>query len=242
MDGAETMSPSPAEVIPVPERALAIGAHPDDIEFGAGGTLAGWAQAGCLVTMVIVTDGSKGSWDPEADPAELAEVRAREQQAAAKQLGVSEVLFLGHADGVFENTLEVRSDIARLIRTHRPDVMFSHDPWARYEIHPDHRATGWAVVDGAVAARDHLFFPEHGLEPHRPDSLLLWRPDEADYWEDISATIDEKIAALLAHESQHHTTMLDGGSAFEDQVRGWAAEQGRAAGLDAAEAFKRLHL
>ncbi len=236
------MTRDPSAPLPVPERALAIGAHPDDVEFGAGGTIAGWAQSGCSVTLVVVTDGSKGSWDPQTDPRELVERRSREQQVAAKHLGVSEVVFLGYSDGGLEPNLALRSEMARLIRTHRPDIMFSHDPWALYEIHPDHRATGWAAVDGAVAARDPLFFPEHGLEPHRPDSLLLWKPAEADYWEDIAATLDEKIRALLAHESQHHTTMLDGGAAFEAQVRMWAAEQGAAAGLEAAEAFKRINL
>jgi LmbE family N-acetylglucosaminyl deacetylase len=228
--------------LPIPERALAVGAHPDDIEFGAGGTLAAWAQAGCEVTMVVMTDGSKGSWDPKTDPVELAELRAREQKAAAKQLGASEVVFLGHPDGVFEYTLEVRAEVARLVRIHRPDVMFSHDPWAPYEIHPDHRATGWAAVDGALAARDPLFFPEQKLEPHRPDSLLLWKPAQADYWEDVGGTLDQKIAALLAHQSQHHTSMLDAGAAFEERVRDWAADQGEAVDLAAAEAFKRLEL
>lgn len=230
------------DVLPVPERALAIGAHPDDIEFGAGGTIAGWTEAGCAVTYVIMTDGSKGSWDPKTDPAELAEVRSHEQQVAAKHLGVSEVVFLGHSDGTLENTLEVRAELARLIRVHRPDIMLSHDPWAPYEIHPDHRATGFAAVDGAVAARDPLFFPEQQLEAHRPRSLLLWRPGQADYWENIGPTFDQKVTALLAHESQHHTTMLDGGAAFEEQVRDWAAGQGEPVGIVAAEAFKKLDL
>ena len=232
----------------VPERALAIGAHPDDIEFGAGGTLAAWARAGCHVVMAVMTDGSKGSWDPAEDPTALVARRAAEQRSAGVVLGATRVEMLGYVDGELESSLEVRARIAALIRTHRPDVLLSHDPWARYEIHPDHRAAGRAVVDGAVAARDHLFHPEQGLEHHRPEWLLLWRAAEPDHWEDIEATFDDKLAALMCHASQHRTTMGDAGSggaerrAFEMQIRERAASQGAAAGLAAAEAFKRIGL
>ncbi|NNC91795.1 MAG: PIG-L family deacetylase [Acidimicrobiia bacterium] len=236
------------EPLPTPARALAIGAHPDDIEFGAGGTVADWARAGCHVVMAVMTDGSKGSWNPEEDPASLVERRAHEQRAAADALGAAEVVFLGHVDGELEYSMGLRAQIASLIRTSRPDVVISHDPWARYEIHPDHRATGWAVVDGAVAARDHLFFPDQGLEQHRPEALLLWRAAEPDHWENISATFDVKLAALLHHESQHHTTMGNAGSGeserdqFERHLREYGRTQGAAVGLELAEAFKRIRL
>ena len=232
----------------VPERALAIGAHPDDIEFGAGGTLAAWAQAGCQVVMAVMTDGSKGTWDAAEDPAALVARRTAEQQAAGEVLGAVRVEMLGYVDGELEASLEVRARVASLIRTHRPDVVLSHDPWAHYEIHPDHRAAGWAVVDGAVAARDHLFFPEQGLDHHRPNWLLLWRAAEPDHWEDIAATLDSKLTALLCHESQHRTTMGNAGSgeserrAFGQEIRKRAAAQGAAVGLAAAEAFKRIGL
>lgn len=231
-----------------PKRALAIGAHPDDIEFGAGGTLAGWAKAGCHVVMAVMTDGSKGSWKPDEDPAALIGVRAAEQQAAADVLGAAAVVFLGHVDGELKYSMGVRAQVAALIRTHRPDIVISHDPWAPYEIHPDHRATGWAAVDGVVAARDHLFFPDQGLEHHRPESLLLWRAAEPDHWEDISTKFDTKLAALLCHESQHHTTMGNAGSGeterdgFERRLRDYARSQGQAVNLEAAEAFKRIRL
>lgn len=236
------------EALPVPTRALAIGAHPDDIEFGAGGTLAGWARAGCHVVMAVMTDGSKGSWDPGEDPAALLRRRAAEQRAAAAELGAGEVVLLDHVDGELENTMELRAQVAVLIRTHRPDVLLSHDPWARYEIHPDHRATGWAVVDGAVAARDHLFFPEQELAHHRPAFLLLWSAAEPDHWEDVAATLPVKLAALLRHESQHRTTMGDAGESdrerneFEHRLREQAGRQGEAVALRAAEAFKRIRL
>ena len=231
-----------------PGRALAIGAHPDDVEFGAGGTLAGWARAGCRIVLVVVTDGSKGTWDRQQSPAALVEQRQAEQRAAAAELGVTDVVFLGHVDGELEYTMDLRSQIAKLIRTHRPDILLSHDPWARYEIHPDHRATGWAAVDGAIAARDHLFFPEHGLEAHRPDSLLLWRAAEPDHWEDIAQEFATKLEALLCHRSQHHTTMGNAGQGreeretFEQQLRSVAARKGAAVDLAAAEAFRRIRL
>ncbi|MBT8212198.1 MAG: PIG-L family deacetylase, partial [Acidimicrobiia bacterium] len=128
-----------------------------------------------------------------------------------------------------------------------PDVFLSHDPWQRYQLHPDHRATGTAAIDGMVAARDHLFFPQQGLGPHRPDAMLLWSADAPDHMEPLGDDdIAAKIAALLEHESQGTTTM--GGAEmdelkrdeFEARIRGWVSEQGSAAGIPAAESFKRL--
>ena len=232
--------------LPRPDRVLAVGAHPDDIEFGAGGTLARWAAAGTSVTMLIVTDGSKGSWDPDIDPADLAAIRATEQQAAAAVLGAGRVIHLDHVDGELEYTMKLRKVMCEHIRRVRPDVVISHDPWRRYQLHPDHRATGWAAMDGVIAARDHLFYPEQQLEPHRPEAVLLWSADEPDHYEDISNEFNTKIEALLCHSSQGTTTMggaesaMDKREAFVDRLREWAADQGRAAGLEAAESFKRI--
>jgi LmbE family N-acetylglucosaminyl deacetylase len=238
--------PQPTTPLPVPERALAVGAHPDDIEFGAGGTLAKWAAQGCRVTMLIVTDGSKGSWDPDADPAELAAIRVSEQEAAAAKLGAVEVRHLEHVDGELEYTMRLRAEMCRQIREVRPDVVLSHDPWQRYQLHPDHRATGWALMDGVMSARDHLFFPEQNLPAHRPSAVLLWGADTPDHWEDISASFPDKIAALLCHSSQGTTTM--GGAELNDENRDvfvarmteWARQHGDPVGLAAAESFKRI--
>ncbi len=196
--------------------------------------------------MVIVTDGSKGSWDPEADPAGLAQRREREQQAAAETLGAARVVHLGYVDGELEYSMELRRRLAEQIRLARPDVLFSHDPWQRYQVHPDHRATGLGAVDGMVAARDPLFFPDLAAAPHRPVAMLLWSADTPDHWEDIASSIGTKIAALLCHSSQGVTTMgnaHDGGealAAFEKRIHDWAARSGAAAGIELAEAFKRL--
>jgi LmbE family N-acetylglucosaminyl deacetylase len=235
------------ELLPTPKRALTIGAHPDDAEFGSGGTLAHWAHGGCEVSMLVVTDGSKGSWDPAIAPDQLARSRMEEQEKAAAVLGVEgELVHLGYVDGELEYSMELRRQICMWIRRLRPEIVLSHDPWRRYMLHPDHRATGWGAIDGVVAARDHLFFPELGLEKHRPEAILLWGADEPDYWEDISSTFDQKIEALLCHSSQAETSMSkadtdeDGRTQFLARMRDWAQTQGEAAGLDLAESFKLL--
>lgn len=233
----------------VPARALTIGAHPDDAEFGAGGTLACWADQGCEAVILVVTDGSKGTWDQTLQPEDVAATRGSEQEKAARVLGVADTVMLGHPDGELEYSQSLRAELCHWIRRVRPNVVLTHDPWRRYMLHPDHRITGWAAVDAVVAARDHLYFPEQltgRLTEHRPDALLLWAPDEPDYWEDISETVDRKIEALLCHSSQGATTMGDPHqspqhrAAFADRIHKWAAEQGTATGLAAAESFKMI--
>lgn len=240
----------PGEHIPTPSRALTIGAHPDDAEFGAGGTLAKWAADGCHITMLVVSDGSKGTWDPEMATETLIAARQAEQRLAADHLGAADIVMLDHVDGEIENTAELRKELSFWIRTAQPDIVLSHDPWKRYMLHPDHRATGMAAIDAIVAARDHLFFPEQLSETvtkHRPSAILLWSADEVDYWEDISATFDTKIAALLEHSSQGVTTMAgaqttdEAKTEFVEKLQTWAAAVGKPVGLAAAEGFKRLH-
>ena len=234
------------DALETPERALAIGAHPDDIEFGCGGTLARWAAEGCEVTMVVVTDGSKGSWDPDADPADLALRRSKEQADAAAALGAAQVRHLGYVDGELEYSMELRRAICEQIRIAKPDVLLSHDPWKRYQIHPDHRATGLGAVDGMVAARDPLFFPEMDVGPHRPQAMLLWSADEADHWEPIASSLPTKLQALLCHSSQGETTMGNAQSdeaartSFEKRITDFAAANAAGTPHDLAEAFKRL--
>jgi LmbE family N-acetylglucosaminyl deacetylase len=194
--------------VPTPQRALAIAAHPDDIEFNCAATLAKWAAAGCEVSHLVCTDGSKGSWDVDADLAALVLGRQDEQRAAAKAVGgTGEVVFLGWPDGELEAGLRQRWEIAYWIRRLRPDVVLGHDPWKRYRLHPDHRAAGLLTCDGIVAARDPHFFPEQSIAHHRPSALLLFEADEPDHVEDVAGYEDAKVAALLAHESQFATTM-----------------------------------
>ncbi len=231
--------------LPTPERALAIGAHPDDVDFGCGGTLAKWAADGCEVSALVCTDGSKGTWDPNADTAKLVATRQVEQRAAASALGATgEVVFLGWSDGELEASLRQRWEVAYWIRKLRPTVVLGHDPWKRYRLHPDHRNAGWLACDGIVAARDPKFFAEQELPHHRPDSLLLWEADEPDHVEDVTGYFDKKYDALLAHASQFESTMKakdsDQLSAFRDRVKGKLTTAGSATGVEMAEVFKLI--
>lgn len=236
----------------VPGSALAIGAHPDDVEFGCGATLAKWAAAGCVVHHLVLTDGSKGTWDAAADIDALVTERQHEQRAAAAALGATgEVVFLGQVDGELESTMALRSEVAAVIRRLRPQVVLGHDPWKRHRLHPDHRHAGWLTADAVVAARDPHFFPEHGLAHHRPEHLLLFEADEVNHIEDVGAHLDAKVDALLEHRSQHRSTMFveDGDPAqvaeFTDAVRARAEQDATRAGGDhpqirLAEAFQLI--
>ncbi len=237
--------------LPTPARALAIAAHPDHAEFGCGATLARWATAGCAVHHLVCTDGSKGTWDAEADTTALVAVRQAEQRAASRALGgAGDVVFLGWPDGELDSGIRQRWQVAYWIRRLRPDVVLGHDPWKRYRLHPDHRHAGFLAVDGVVAARDPHFFPEQALPHHRPSALLLFEADEPDHVETAAeAAVAAKLAALEAHQSQMRSTMFVDADdpeataqldAFRDRVRARLAEHGRLAGVPLGEAFKAL--
>jgi LmbE family N-acetylglucosaminyl deacetylase len=236
--------------LPTPAIALAIGAHPDDVEFGCGGTLAKWASGGCRIHHLICTDGSRGSWDAEESAAALVAARQTEQREASRRLGAGgDVVFLDWPDGELESGLRQRWQVAYWIRRLRPDAVLGHDPWKRYRLHPDHRHAGFLVTDGIVAARDPLFFPEQGERPHRPDRLLLWEADEPDHLENIAGFEERKLDALLAHRSQFRSTMRISDQAaaeseemvaFVARLNAHHARAGARAGLAAAEAFKVL--
>jgi LmbE family N-acetylglucosaminyl deacetylase len=235
----------------VPDVALAIGAHPDDIEFGCGATLAKWAAAGASVHLLILTDGSKGTWDEADDLDALVARREHEARDAAHALGASSVRFLGIIDGELESGARERARVCEVLRQVRPNVVLGHDPWKRYRLHPDHRHAGWLTVDGIVAARDPQFFPGLGGPHHRPDTLLLFEADVADHIERIDACLVEKVDALLAHRSQWRSTMkINSGepnedherAAFAQRIEAQARADGALADRDAglAEAFHRL--
>jgi LmbE family N-acetylglucosaminyl deacetylase len=253
-------SDAPTVDLEIPDVALAVGAHPDDIEFGCGGTLAKWAASGCRIHHLVLTDGSKGTWDDATDSSELIALRIEEQRAAARTLGGGDVTFLGNTDGELESSLDNRKAVCEVIRRLRPDVVLGHDPWRRYRLHPDHRHAGWLVTDGIVAARDHKFFPDTG-PPQRPKHLLLWEADIPNHVENVAGFEPTKIAALLAHRSQHVSTMgigqirSDSGSAperasggpirsqteaFERRIYTQLANHGRIARISAGEAFHRI--
>jgi LmbE family N-acetylglucosaminyl deacetylase len=231
--------------LPTPERALAIGAHPDDTEFGCGATLAKWAADGCVVNVLVCTDGSKGTWDADTDMSMLIRTRQEEQIAATRALGgTGEVVFLGYTDGELRSDLDARAGVAYWIRELRPNVVLGHDPWKRYRLHPDHRHAGLLACEGIVAARDPKFFPEQRVPHFRPDRLLLFEADEPDHAEDVSGHVASKLLALRQHESQFESTMIKGkgGSMvdFERRVEAKVREAGAAAGLTHAEVFKLI--
>ena len=247
--GQPPQAPGPIESRdrPVPRVVLAIGAHPDDIEFGCGATLAKWADAGCTIHHLVCTDGSKGTWDTTADLGALVARRETEQREAARRLAgdrAGEVVFLRYVDGELTSDLDARRRVAFEIRRLRPDVVLGHDPWKRYRLHPDHRHAGLLTCDGIVAARDPHFFPELGIEHHRPDELLLFEADAANHLEDVSSTYVRKLDALEAHESQFESTMHAADAAELAAFRARQTDRmrwlGEPHGVDAAELFARI--
>jgi LmbE family N-acetylglucosaminyl deacetylase len=228
------------------KRVLFIVAHPDDPDFGAGGTTARWVCSGAQVTYVVVTDGAKGSQDPELDGDRLSQIRQAEQRAAAQMLGVSQVVFLGYPDGEVYNTPDLRRDLVRQIRLHRPDLVVTHDPTARFIghtwiNHPDHRAVGDTALDAVFPlARDRLNFPEHereGLAPHKVLNVLLTPTNEPNEWVDISATLDLKISALWEHRSQ-----IGDPKALAARIRQRAQDYAEGTPFVYAERFRRISL
>jgi LmbE family N-acetylglucosaminyl deacetylase len=225
-------------------RILGIFAHPDDSEFMVGGTAARWADEGAEIVYCIVTDGAAGSNDPHQDLAELVRIRKAEQRAAAAVLGVREVLFLDYPDGTLQPTIELRRELTRIIRQLKPDRVVCGDPTAvfygdNYINHPDHRAAAeaalYAVFPSAVTRP---IFPEllaEGYEPHQVKEVYISGAAQPNTYIDISATLERKIEALRCHKSQ-----LDPGDGA--WVREWAAETGKAAGLEYAEAFLVMRL
>jgi LmbE family N-acetylglucosaminyl deacetylase len=225
---------------------LVVAAHPDDIEFGAAGTIARWVGEGASVRYLVATRGDKGSDDPRADVAALVELREREQRAAAAEIGVDGVDFLDEPDGQVQASLELRERITRAVRAWQPEVVMTHDPTVlfvnnEWVNHPDHRAVGQSTVDAVFpTARDPLNFPEHlaaGLEAWKVAELYLWSTNEANQIVDIGETLERKVAALGHHASQFR--------AFDDiarWVRRRSEELGDRTGYRAAEGFRRVTL
>lgn len=218
---------------------MVVVAHPDDAEFAAGGTMAKLVKLGKHVIIVQVTSGDKGTTDASISPEELARIREAEEVDAAKRIGVHHVEFLQAADGEFVPDLALREKIVRMIRTYRPDVLITHDPFRPYAFHPDHRAVGFAAHDSVYpTARDPHYFPEHlraGLEPHKTAEIWYFNAEEPDVVIDITDTFDDKCNALRAHVSQ----IGDGEEVFP-RVRERCAELAEGHDFELAEAFKAV--
>ncbi|HET9611752.1 MAG TPA: PIG-L deacetylase family protein [Acidimicrobiales bacterium] len=225
----------------VPDRVLAVYAHPDDPEVSCGGTLAHWAAHGAQVRLVVVNAGDKGAHDPATDPDELTRRRAGEVEAAAAVLGLAGIDLLGVPDGEAANDLALRGRLVELVRTHRPDVVVGPDPTAvffgdSYVNHRDHREVGWALVDAvAPAAGSPLYFPGASAA-HQVGALLLSGTFEADVWVDVSDAVEAKIRAVACHESR----MAGDPDLVAELLRQRTAETGAQAGVAHAESFRRL--
>jgi LmbE family N-acetylglucosaminyl deacetylase len=191
----------------VPKSALAIYAHPDDVEFTVAGTLARWIRGGCRVTYLLLTRGDAGSHDPKLTRERLGRIREREQRAAAKAIGADKVVFLGHHDCELVPTLALRKEIVREVRKARPKVVVCGDPrsWLfedRYVNHPDHRAAARAAVEAVFpAAEMEVLWPSLG-KAHKVAALYLSSTLEPNLFVDITATFDDKVRALMLHASQ----------------------------------------
>ena len=225
------------------DRVLVITAHPDDSEFGAGGTVAKFVKEGREVAYCIVTNGNKGSGDRTMTPERLAGIRAEEQRNAARVLGVEQVVFLGYPDGEVEDTRDLRRDVAREIRRVRPDLVICQNPNRTYNLgasHRDHRTVGGVVLDCVYPlARDHLAFPEllPEFEPHKVREVYVMQWNQPHLVNDITDLMDLKIKALACHASQFKDF-----STVEARVCQRARELGAPHGHGYAEAFDRIQI
>lgn len=232
----------------LPKIAMTIQAHPDDQEFGVGGTLAKWARAGTRIISVIITSGDSGSNDPAKDGSHkqaLAELREKEQLAANAVLGVQETIFLRYPDGELEPTIQLRKDLTRLIRQHKPDTVLSGNPEAwfygnDYVNHPDHRAAAQAACTAVFpSAGSRLMFTDllaAGYEPHDVSRLYIHGSEKSDTWIDISETLEVKIKALQQHVSQVPVDEVG------KWMTEWAAEEAKDKGMQYAESYRVMIL
>ncbi len=226
-----------------PAYAMVVTPHPDDAEFGVAGTVVRWAREGKDVIYVVCTNGDKGTSDPTVRPDKLASTREQEQQAAARLLGVRDVIFLRHPDQGLEDTPEFRKEIVRLIRTYKPEVVVTADHYRRRIWHRDHRITSQVTLDAIFPyARDFLSYPDlldEGLEPHKVKEVLLWGAEEPNYCTDITDTFDIKIAALRCHKSQIGDGRSEG---LEQWLRERHAKLAEGEDYELAEAFYRMEI
>lgn len=229
----------------VPESALVIMAHPDDIEFSCVGTVARWTQAGCRVGYVLCTSGDVGIAEPRMTRAQAAEIREGEAITAAEIAGVRDVVFLREPDGLLQPTLELRRKLVREIRRFRPEVVVCSDPTVvfageDYINHPDHRAAGLAALEAVfpAAGQPNLFeeLEAEGLHAHKTRKVYVTSREHIDLYVRIDETIETKLAALRAHASQ----IRDWDP--EPMIRQWAAERAKGKEMSYAETFRVVTL
>jgi LmbE family N-acetylglucosaminyl deacetylase len=227
------------------ERALVVTAHPDDVDFGAAGTVANLTDAGVVVTYCLVTDGEAGGFDQTIERTRMAAIRREEQTKAAAEVGVTELVFLGHCDGQVEFNLDLRHEVTRVIRQVRPQVVITQSPHVNlatvYGSHADHVATGqgvWAAV--YPDARNPFAFPElltSGYEPWSVDEIWIMLGSEPTHTVDITDQIERKLRALHCHVSQHRDP-----TGMDERVRGWFQELARQGGLPEGRSAERFYV
>ena len=232
------------------QRVLAVFAHPDDPEFSSGASVAKLARAGAQVNYVICTDGSQGGEDPAVPDEELTATREREQRDAADVLGVKGVCFLGYRDGHLTHSLDLRRDIVREIRKHRPELVITHNPAFQLILgasHPDHLAVGQATMAAVYPdSRNPRAFRElleEGLEAHRVKEVWIPGYDGSDYFVEITSDLlDLKLKAILAHKSQFEKPNQDPDNPPEKWLRERMRQIGEKGGYEYAEGFRRIEL
>lgn len=225
---------------------LGVGAHPDDLDFCCGGTIAKWVKEGAQAYLLVLTDGSKGSEDASITAEELKAIRRDEQESAAETLGVEEVIFFDHTDGELVNDLELRKKVVRVIRKIKPDVVITMDPTFVYDAkmgfinHPDHRVAGQATLDSVYPfARNAKTFPElldEGLPSHIVKEVLLINFRDMNYFTDISEVMDIKLKAMMSHKSQ-----IDNSKTLKEFMYSANKIMGKKIKVDFAEGFVKIN-
>jgi LmbE family N-acetylglucosaminyl deacetylase len=234
------------EFNPKGKKLLAIFAHADDADYGCGGTFLKWLKMGAKGSIVIVTNGDKGTHDQSLTPIELATLRREEQLAASKFLGLENTWFLDYPDAHLEIDQGLKKNLVKIIREYKPDVVFTWDPTMVYSLkrsmvnHPDHRAVGQATLDAIFPmARDFLTFGElreAGLTTHEVRDIFLYNFDKQDFFVDITAELADKLKLLSFHKSQINMNEA------EKRVRNWNSENGKNIGADFAEGFVHINI
>jgi LmbE family N-acetylglucosaminyl deacetylase len=217
------------------EKVMCVQPHPDDTDVAAGGTVAKLAARGVEVVYVALTDGRLGTHDPAVRPEELAEERRREQEEAARILGVKELVWLGVRDGELQPTLELRWKLVEIIRRFKPDLVMAPDPWLTYEAHPDHRHAGILASEAVLFAPLPHAAPSEGLRPHAVRYVAYYWTRKPNVFVDVSGYVDAKLRAVRSHRTQ-----FGGAQAIEDVLKAYMRLVGKRCGAAYAEAFKVL--
>ena len=220
------------------DQTMVVIPHPDDAESRMAGTVARWVREGKNIVYVVCTNGDKGTNDPNMKPEELTRIREREQLAAAKLLGVREVVFLRYPDQGLEDTPEFRKEIVRLIRMYKPDTVVTVDPYRGYLDHRDHRITARVTLDAifpyASAPHSYPDLLKQGLQPHRVKEILFCGTGDPNYYINVTDTIDIKVAALRCHKSQ-----VGDRPELEERMRQRARMTAEGQDYELAEAFHK---